>query len=78
MSYVTDHQAGVAANSAREVCQILSSWLGEDGRLLQQYARNARQLGKPDAAYRIADEAWQAAHGDPHREPDGAVEVALI
>jgi len=53
--------AGELALSSTEVLEIMSAWLAQDGALLAQRAKHARDLGRPSAAYEVAKFAWQAA-----------------
>jgi 1,2-diacylglycerol 3-beta-galactosyltransferase len=56
-----DEKAGVWARSPQEMRLVLESWLAEDGKVLKEFAANARRLGKPRAALDIAEALWQAA-----------------
>lgn len=56
-----DERAGVWAHSPHEMRLALESWLAEDGKLLKEFSRNALRLGKPRAAFDVADALWQAA-----------------
>jgi 1,2-diacylglycerol 3-beta-galactosyltransferase len=67
--YVVENQAGVWAPSPEEVLQAAASWLENDCVLLKEMQLNARNLGKPEAAYDIARGVWGLAGGDsPVRE----------
>jgi len=48
--------------SAEGTASILQRWLDRGGEELAQRTRNARQLGRPRAAYEVAERAWMAAH----------------
>jgi 1,2-diacylglycerol 3-beta-galactosyltransferase len=60
VEYVCEHSAGVMAKTPAELKETLSAWIKDDQTVLAQFARNARALGKPDAAYQIASEVWKA------------------
>ena len=51
--------------SPLEVLETLAHWMGNDGKLMKEHARNARRLGRPDAAYKVAELAWQLANRGP-------------
>lgn len=53
--YVTNGGAGVVVESPLEILESLHHFLRDDASLLKQYAQNARVLGKPDAAFRVAE-----------------------
>jgi len=61
--------AGDLARSEREVLESVAHWLMDGGKLLRERARNAAALGKPNAAYDVASQAYMAAHRlvEPHR-----------
>jgi 1,2-diacylglycerol 3-beta-galactosyltransferase len=59
VSYVCEHSAGAMAETPVEVQATLCTWLQNDQKVLRQFSRNARKLGKPDAAYQIAREVQE-------------------
>ncbi len=59
--HVVDGDAGALAENPIEVLEIVCHWLEEDRRRYRQQAQNARRLGRPDAAYQVAELAWRAA-----------------
>jgi 1,2-diacylglycerol 3-beta-galactosyltransferase len=59
--FVTDGGAGVIAQSPLDVLEWVCDALQDHGKLLEQYSTNARKLGKPRAAYDIAQMALTAA-----------------
>jgi hypothetical protein len=48
-----------------DALEVMCHWLDKGGALLAERARNARALGRPRAAYDVAEQAWQAAQGGP-------------
>ena len=42
-------------------CLTVSHWMMDGGLLLSQRAENASRLGKPNAAYEVANAVWLAA-----------------
>jgi 1,2-diacylglycerol 3-beta-galactosyltransferase len=64
-AYVVDGGAGERADSGLASLEIVYHWLDRDGALLTERARNARRLGRPRAAYEVAEHAWQAAERGP-------------
>ncbi len=59
--HVVDNGAGERAIDPVGVLEILYHWLDGDGQALAEKARNAQHLGRPQAAYDIADLVWEAA-----------------
>ncbi len=59
--YVVQNGAGDLALSTMEVLETVSHWLMNGGQLLRQRAENARGLGRPDAAYEVANAVWLSA-----------------
>jgi 1,2-diacylglycerol 3-beta-galactosyltransferase len=59
--YVVQNGAGDLARSTMEVVEVISHLLMNGGQLLNQRAENARILGRPNAAYDVADAVWLAA-----------------
>lgn len=59
--YVIEGGAGEYAHDAIEALEILYHWLANDGALLAERAGNARRLGRPRAAYEIAEVVWSTA-----------------
>jgi 1,2-diacylglycerol 3-beta-galactosyltransferase len=57
--YVVDNQVGAWAPGAGEVLAIVHSWLKDGGALLDQLKANAATLGRPRAAFDIAETLWQ-------------------
>lgn len=70
-NYVTQNGAGELAESPIEVLDIMSHWLQNDGELLTKRAERARALGRPFAAYDVAESVWAAAHRGPYRRRIG-------
>ena len=59
-AYVIDGGAGELARGPIEALEVLYHWLERGGELLGRRAEKARALGRPHAAYEVADLAWQA------------------
>jgi 1,2-diacylglycerol 3-beta-galactosyltransferase len=59
--FVVQNGAGLLARSTMEVLEGLSHLLMNDCQLLRKQSENARQLGRPNAAYDAANAAWLAA-----------------
>lgn len=59
-AYVIEGGAGELARAPIEALEILYHWLEGGGELLGRRAEQARALGRPHAAYEVADLAWQA------------------
>jgi 1,2-diacylglycerol 3-beta-galactosyltransferase len=58
--FVIDGGAGELAQTPLETLEILFHWLDQGGKLLAQRAENARRLGRPRAAFDIAELVWAA------------------
>jgi 1,2-diacylglycerol 3-beta-galactosyltransferase len=59
--YVVNNGAGELARSDIEVLQLFAHWMQDDARLLKEHAAAAAALGRPLAAFDVADLAYQAA-----------------
>ena len=66
-STVVENGAGVYAEPPLPMLQALRHWLEADGQQLAQAARRARQLGRPRAAYDIAERVLEFARQGPAR-----------
>jgi 1,2-diacylglycerol 3-beta-galactosyltransferase len=60
-NYVVSGDAGVLAANSTEVLEAICHWLEKDGHRYQEQAQNARRLGRPRAAYDIAELIWDLA-----------------
>jgi 1,2-diacylglycerol 3-beta-galactosyltransferase len=60
-NYVVSGNAGVLANHPTEVLEAMAHWLDKDRLHYQQQAENARRLGRPRAAFDIAERIWALA-----------------
>jgi 1,2-diacylglycerol 3-beta-galactosyltransferase len=60
-NYVIDGGAGELARQPVDALESLCHWLARGGELLARRAACARRLGRPRAAYDVADLAWAAA-----------------
>jgi len=63
--YVVEGGAGERAADAIAALETVYHWLDRDGALLAERARGARRLGRPRAAYDVADRARAAAERGP-------------
>lgn len=70
-NYVTENGAGELADNPIEVLDIMSHWLQDGGELLARRAHSARNLGRPHAAYDVAEVVWAAAQRGPSSQPKG-------
>jgi UDP-N-acetylglucosamine:LPS N-acetylglucosamine transferase len=57
--YICENQAGAALQAPEEMPRVLDGWLENDQARLKQLAQNAKTIGKPEAAGRIAEIIWQ-------------------
>jgi 1,2-diacylglycerol 3-beta-galactosyltransferase len=65
-AFVVEGGAGELAPDPIDALEVMCHWPDKDGALLTERARNARALGRPRAAYDVAEQAWQAAQRGPH------------
>ena len=60
--YVVNGNAGDLARDPMEVLEVMCHWLEKEGELYNVRSLNARSLGRPRAAYDIAELVWAAAN----------------
>ena len=58
VDFVVENQAGMMCRTPGEILETLSIWLRNDRLLLEKTAQNASHLIPDDAAFKIADLAW--------------------
>ncbi len=63
--FVVDNKAGDMLTSPLQALELTSHWLLEDGKLMKERSRNAFVLGKPEAAFSVANLLWIAAQAGP-------------
>ena len=68
--HVVANGAGKLAKDPLAVLEIVRHWLANDGQLLAEKARSARQIGRPQAAYDVASLALAAARSGPRVRQD--------
>jgi UDP-N-acetylglucosamine:LPS N-acetylglucosamine transferase len=61
LEYIVQEGAGELASDPVKVLEILFHWLAGDQTLLRERAANARRIGRPRAAFDVAELAFQAA-----------------
>jgi 1,2-diacylglycerol 3-beta-galactosyltransferase len=69
--YVVQNQAGDLIENPIDMLETLHHWMKDERSLMRYRAEQARKLGKPQAAYEIADLAWSAAGVEQH--PGGSL-----
>jgi UDP-N-acetylglucosamine:LPS N-acetylglucosamine transferase len=57
--YVVEHGAGELAEDPLAALEIIYHWLENDRELLAERRRDARRVGRPRAAFEIAEYAWR-------------------
>lgn len=65
VDYIVENGAGVYAEPPLPLLRALSHWLLNGGQGLAEAAQKARPLGRPRAAYEIAERIWQFAQQGP-------------
>ena len=63
--YVIRGGAGEQVENPLEALETLYHWLDQGGARLAERAENARRLGRPLAAYEVAERVWAAAERGP-------------
>jgi len=71
--YVIGGGAGERAENPIAALEIVYHWLERGGALLAERAANARRLGRPRAAYDVAERAWAAAERGPRTRTSHAI-----
>ncbi len=61
LEYVVAGGAGEQVEGPDRAVQLLARWTGEESGEYRLRRKNARRLGRPDSAYRVAQLAWEAA-----------------
>ena len=74
--FVVSMQAGVLAETSLDTLETAFHWLQNDGERLKAYAERARALGKPEAAFTVAERVWELANQSP--APKTPSSLALI
>ena len=74
-SYVVEHEAGEFVKSPVEALEVIHHWLQQDGAELGMARGRAAAIGRPDAAYAIADLCWQALQIGPRKLENPARQV---
>ena len=68
--FVVDGGAGRQIESPVDALETLFDWLDNGGAQLAETARNAQQLGRPAAAYTVAEYAWMSAQRVTPDQPE--------
>lgn len=64
-NYVIESGAGELAQTPMAALEIIYHWLDRGQALLTERAQSARRLGRPRAAYEVAEQVWAAAERGP-------------
>ncbi|QRN84157.1 nicotinamide-nucleotide amidohydrolase family protein [Chloroflexota bacterium] len=65
MEFVVAHGAGEYHTTPEDVQDCITRWFANHEEVLKQIAENAKKIGKPEAAFRIVDEAWKIIQEGP-------------
>jgi len=80
--YVVAHGAGEQVEDALAALEIIHHWLAEDGALLSERAENAQRVGRPQAAFEIAQRVCEliATPSTEHTEsaPERSALIELL
>jgi 1,2-diacylglycerol 3-beta-galactosyltransferase len=74
-NYVLEGGAGELAQDPVAALEIVYHWLARDRALLRERAQSAQRLGRPQAAYEIAEQVWATAKRGPHERADRPIAV---
>jgi 1,2-diacylglycerol 3-beta-galactosyltransferase len=66
--FIVEQGAGEIAKSPQDVLEIVFHWLMNDAQGLHEAANKAKSIGRPNAAYAIADLAYKAALSGPFQK----------
>ncbi len=70
--YVVENGAGDLVREPVEVLEALAHWVQDGGTVFRSRRENARRLGRPNAAYEVANAVWLAAQLAPVQIPPKA------
>ena len=70
-AYVIKKGAGELANNPIEALEVLFHWLDNNQKLLIDRARSAAQIGKPGAAFSVAEIIWNFERSAPKSKAGG-------
>ena len=76
--YVVENGAGDLTMSSAEVLEATAHWLMNDRRLLRVRTENAERMGRPNAAYEVANTAWVLAQRRVVQQRPGTGRLRLI
>jgi 1,2-diacylglycerol 3-beta-galactosyltransferase len=76
--YVVENGAGDLTMSMAEVLASTAHWLMNDRQMLKVRTENAKRMGRPNAAYEVANEAWVSAQRRVIRTRPGTGRLRLI
>ena len=77
-AYVDTREAGVVCQDSLSVLETLCHWFLQDGAELAERARAARALGRPRAAYEVAELVYASAQREPAPRPEKHRWVAAL
>lgn len=66
--FVVQGGAADRVSDPNNALEVLTNWMANDCALLKERAFNSARLGKPMAAYQIAELVWEAAESGPIRK----------
>lgn len=75
--YVEFGKAGVLLDEPIEALETVFHWLDNDAALLKDAARRAAALGRPHAAFRVAELAWEGAQRGVTEAPERGLAPTL-
>jgi 1,2-diacylglycerol 3-beta-galactosyltransferase len=70
--YVVEHGAGELVEDPLAALEAVHHWLDDDGELLAERAENACRIGRPQAAFEVAEYAWRMGGKLDWEREDGA------
>jgi 1,2-diacylglycerol 3-beta-galactosyltransferase len=67
--FVVANDAGAFCTKAEDLQATITKWLANESAVLKQKRKNAARVGKPEAAFKIVDSAWDLAQNFPKGQP---------
>jgi len=69
--YVLKHGVGLYVEDPRQIAEVISGWFGPERANLMQIAEKARQMGRPQATFQIAEEIAALLENGDHEDMPG-------
>jgi UDP-N-acetylglucosamine:LPS N-acetylglucosamine transferase len=67
--FVVANDAGAFCTKPAELQTTVTKWLANESAISKQKRKNAARVGKPEAAFKIVDSAWDLVQNSPKGQP---------